>query len=140
MKKKILLSLLIIFTVAFSISSVSAGLFDSNTENQDINVTDIEIKDQGYSTYDVNCKITPKKDFNYLEMYVIFYDKDNAVIEKSPLVWNTNEPAKDQLIKVSGSAYIQNQNERPARAEVFITDGFDTNPENAIFAENVTMN
>lgn len=126
-------------TISLGISGVSAGLFDSITDNQDLNVTDIEINDQGYSTYEINCKITPKKDFNYLEMFVIFYDDDNAVIEKSPLVWNTNEPAKDQIIKVSGTAYVQNQNEKPSRAEVYITDGFDTNPENAIFSQNVTM-
>ena len=73
-------------------------------------------------------------------MFVIFYDSDNAVIDKSTLVWNTNQPAKDQLINVSGTAYVQNDNEKAVRAEVYIIDSaLDTEPENAIYSENVTM-
>lgn len=138
--KKVFIVLLVLFTVTLSVSSVSAGLFDFLTENQDLNVTDIEIVNKGYSLYDVNCEITPKKDFSYLEMTVIFYDEDDAVIEKNPLVWNINNPSKDQLMKVSGNAYITNSNAKPVRAEVFITDSpFNGDIEDAIFAENVTM-
>ncbi len=142
MNKKIVMGLLIIFTLMMGISSVNAGLFDfmSESPSSDLNVSNIEIVDKGYYMYDVNCEITPKKDFNYLEMYVIFYDSDNAVIEKSSLVWNINSPTKDQLIKVNGNAYMTNQNANPARAEVFITDSVgDNKPEDAIFAQNVTM-
>lgn len=140
MNKKYLLVLLTVFTVLMGISSVSAGFFDFVSEDSDLNVSDIEIVSKGYSMYDVNCEITPKKDFDYLEMFVIFYDSDDAVIEKSVLVWNTNQPAKDQLIKVSGNAYISNSNAKPVRAEVYISDSaFDTEPENAIFSEEVEI-
>lgn len=141
MDKKILMGLLIIFTVIIGLSSVNAGFFDFITDtNSDVNVTNIQIVDQGYSMYDVTCDLTPKKEFAYLEMFVIFYDSNDAVLEKSVLVWNINNPTKDQLIKVSGTAYMQNQNINPARAEVYITDGVgDTTPENALFGENVTM-
>ena len=54
----------------------------------------MSISYEGYSTYNVNCQITPIKEFDYPEMTVIFYDADNAVVDKSPLVWNTNSPAK----------------------------------------------
>ena len=141
MNKKIIVTLLILFTLTFTLSNVNAGLFDLNSEdnNDDVNVTDLEITYEGYSMYDVNCKLTPKKDFDYLEMYVIFYDSDDAVIGKSPLVWNMNQPTKDQLIKVSGEAFVDNDNVKPARAEVYITDSLDDEPEYAIFSQNVTM-
>ena len=100
----------------------------------------MSISYEGYSTYNVNCQITPKKEFDYPEMTVIFYDADNAVVDKSPLVWNTNSPSKDQLSKVSGSAYLTNQKYKPVRAEVYITDSaFDSDIEDAIFAQNVTV-
>lgn len=142
MNKKILLGVLLIFTMMIGLSSVNAGLFDFGSENSgDLNVSDIEIVYQGYSTYEVNCEITPKKDFDYLEMYVIFYDSDNAVLDKSVMVWNINNPVKDQLIKVSANAYLTNQNAKPTRAEVYITDSVaDTTPENAIFSESVSLN
>lgn len=142
MDKKILLGLLVIFTVMIGLSSVNAGLFDfASSTNNDINVSNIEIVNQGYSMYDVNCEVTPKKDFNYLEMYVIFYDSNNAVVDKSVMVWNINNPTKDQVIKVSGKAFMTNNNVEPTRAEVYITDSVgDTTPENAIFSQNVTMN
>lgn len=141
MDKKIFMGLIVIFTVMIGLSSVNAGFFDFGTDsNNDLNVSNIEIVDQGYSMYDVYCDITPKKEFDYLEMYVIFYDADDAVLDKSVMVWNINNPTKDQLIKVSGNAFMTNSNANPARAEVFITDSVaDTTPENAIFAENVTM-
>ena len=73
-------------------------------------------------------------------MNAIFYDKDNAVIDKTPIAWNTNNPAKDQLIKVTGNAYLQNQKDKPVRAEVFFTDSaFTGNIDDAIYVQNVTM-
>ncbi|MBQ3421597.1 MAG: hypothetical protein IJH34_07990 [Romboutsia sp.] len=139
MNKKLFVSLLVLFAIAVSTSAVSAGLFDSVTENSDLNVTDLEVSSQGYSTYEITCKLTPKKSFDYLEMYAVFYDSDGAVIEKSPLVWNTNNPAENQLIKVTGTAYV-NSNEKPVRAEIFISDSaFNNQIEDAIFAQNVTM-
>ncbi len=139
MNKKIIMSFLVLLTLVIGISTVSAGLFDSVTENSDLNVTDLEVSSQGYSTYEITCKLTPKKSFDYLEMYAVFYDSDGAVIEKSPLVWNTNNPAENQLIKVTGTAYV-NSNEKPVRAEIFISDSaFNNQIEDAIFAQNVTM-
>ena len=139
MNKKLLFSMLIIFTVALSLSSVNAGLFDF-VSSDNVEVKNLEIVSKGYSMYDVNCELTPKNDFSYLEMTVIFYDNDGAVIEKNPIVWNMNDVNKDQLIKVNGNAYITNQKDTPAYAEVFITDSpFNGNPDDALFKENVTM-
>jgi hypothetical protein len=140
MNKKMVLGLMLLLTVVMCLSSVNAGLFDLNTNSNDIEVSNLKIESEGYSMYDVNCDLTPKKDFTYLEMYVIFYNADGAVLEKNNLVWNTNNPAKDQLIKVSGSAFVRNNNEKPVRAEVYFTDSaLESNPENALYVENVTM-
>lgn len=141
MNNKIFMGLLVIFAVIIGLSSVNAGFFDmASGTNNDLNVSNLQVDYEGYSMYDVTCDLTPKKDFNYLEMFVIFYDDNGAVLDKSVMAWNINNPAKDQLIKVSGNAYLTNQNVKPVRAEVFITeDVTDRTPETAIFGENVTL-
>lgn len=136
--KKILFTIMLLVTVVLGTSVVSAGLFDSSN-NSDIVVENITIDSEGYSMYKVSADIIPKKDFTYLEMQVIFYDDSNAVIGKSPLVWNVNNPAKDQKIKASGSALTDNENYKPARAEVFIVDSSFGKTDDAIFVQNVTM-
>lgn len=106
-----------------------------------LEVTNISIKSEGYGLYDVGCDITPKTQYDYLEMEVIFYDSGNSIIGKNSLVWNTNNPTENQLIKVSGTATINNQNLKPARAELYFYDSVSTNdPEDAIYIKNVTIN
>lgn len=139
MNKKVLFTICVIFTLAVGLSSVNAGLFDF-VSSDSVEVENLEIVSKGYSMYDVNCELTPKNDFSYLEMTVIFYDEDGAIIEKNPIVWNMNDITKDQLIKVNGNAYITNQKDNPSYAEVFITDSpFNGNTDDALFRENVTM-
>ncbi|MBE6486032.1 MAG: hypothetical protein E7Z85_04225 [Methanosphaera stadtmanae] len=139
MNKKLIFSALIIFTVALSLSSVNAGMFDFLSSNT-VEVNNLEMVSKGYYMYDVNCELTPKSDFSYLEMTVIFYDSDGAVIEKNPIVWNMNDVTKDQLIKVNGNAYLTNQKDQPAYAEIFITDSpFNGDVNDAIYTANVTM-
>jgi len=137
--KSLLISLLGVLLI-ISLTSVTAGMFDSNNNsNSDITVENITVTSEGYGMYEVNCAITPKKDFNYLEMQVIFYDNSGAVIGKSPLVWNMNDITKDQLIKASGSAFTNSDSSRPAKAEIIIVDSSFGDSSKSIFSENVTM-
>ncbi|RAP54822.1 MAG: hypothetical protein BZ137_00185 [Methanosphaera sp. rholeuAM130] len=137
--KKVLFTLFIILGLMTASSVVSAGFFDSSSSD-DLNVSDITIVSEGYSMYKVNCEVTPKKDFSYLEMQVIFYDNDDAVIGKSSLVWNVNDPEKDQLMKVSGTAMTDDASSTPARAEVYFVDSaFGSTKDDAIYIQNVTM-
>ena len=139
LNKKVLFALFIIFAIVTSSSIVSAGLFDSAASN-DLEVSNISIVSEGYSMYKVNCEVTPKKDFSYLEMQVIFYDSSDAVIGKSSIVWNVNEPEKDQLMKVSGTAMTDDASSTPARAEVYFVDSaFGSTKDNAVYIQNVTM-
>lgn len=139
MNKKLLITLLIISTI-FSTSIVSAGLFDSadNNESNGILVENVTVTKGDYGAYDLACCLTPKKDFNYLEAYMVFYDSDDAVVEKCPIVWNTANPAKDQLIKVSGEAYVSSS-ASPVRVEVFFSDGVSNDEKDALYCENVTL-
>ncbi|HIH35163.1 MAG TPA: hypothetical protein HA255_01825 [Methanosphaera sp.] len=140
--KSLLISLVGILLI-ISISSVSAGLFDSISDaaggNSDLTVENITLTDDGYGMYKVNCDMIPKKDFSYLEMEVTFYDNNGAVVGKSPLVWNMNEVKEGQLIKVTGNAYLDSSSNTPATAEIFIIDTAFGDSDNPIFAENVTM-
>lgn len=139
MNKKIMAITLVLVSITLATSVVSAGLFDSDNKNDDLNVSNIEIKSEGYSMYKVNCELTPKKDFNYLEMEVIFYDSSGAVVGKSPLAWNMNDVKKDQLIKVSGNAITDDSSANPATAEVKFKDSSFGSSDDAIYSENVTM-
>ncbi|RAP46625.1 MAG: hypothetical protein BZ136_07375 [Methanosphaera sp. rholeuAM74] len=139
MNRKIMAVALLLVSIALTSSIVSAGLFDSDNKSDDLNVSNIEIKSEGYSMYKVNCDLTPKKDFNYLEMEVIFYDSSDAVVGKSPLAWNINDAKKDQLIKVSGNALTDDSSARPVKAEVKFKDSSFSSSDDAIYSENVTM-
>ncbi|WP_304125820.1 hypothetical protein [Methanosphaera cuniculi] len=138
--KKILLVSL--FAAILLTSTVSAGLFDlgSDSNNERINVTDLNIKSQGYSMYEVTCNLVPKENFTYLEMQVNFYDSDNAVIGKDSMVWNINNPVEGETIKVSGTAMTDSSSTTPARAEVYFYDEpLSDTPENALYHETVNM-
>lgn len=137
--KKILFTIMLLATVVLGTSIVSAGLFDSSNSNNDIVVENITIDSEGYSMYKVGADIIPKKDFSYLEMQVIFYDSSDAVIGKSSLAWNVDNPVKDQKIKASGSAFTDDASSKPARAEVYIVDSALGKPDDALFVQNVTM-
>ena len=63
MRKSLLISLLGIILI-ISLSSVTAGLFDSlsTDSNSDLTVENITFKNEGYGMYKVNCDLIPKKD------------------------------------------------------------------------------
>ena len=136
MKKRYILIFSLILAI-LSVSAVSAGLFGD--DNNKLTVDDLKISDGGYGMYDVTCNLKADKEFNYLEMVVVFYDDSGAIIEKSPLVWNMDNVPKDKTIKVSGSAFINGDN-TPSKAEVYIfDDSLDTDLDKAIFNQTVEM-
>ena len=133
-KSHILLISLIILIVG--VSAVSAGFFDSN--NDKIKVDNLKISDEGYGMYDITCDLVAKKNIDYLEMVVVFYDDSGAILEKNPLAWNMNSVPKDQTIKVSGSAFVNSGT--PAKAEIFFFDDvLKDDLKDAIYNETVMM-
>lgn len=139
MRKTLLISLLGVLLI-IGISSVSAGLLDSlpTDSGSEVTVENITLKDDGYGMYKVNCDLIPKKDFSYLEMQIVFYDADGAIVGKSPLVWNMNDVKEGQLIKVTGDAFLDSD-VKFSTAEVFIVDSALEETDEHIFAENITM-
>lgn len=138
--RKRTIGIIVIVIIILGILCIVATSSDT-TPQETVNVTNLNVVSEGYGLYTVTCDLTPKQNYSYLEMEVVFYDSNDAVIGKSPLAWNINSPAKDQLIKVSGTATTNSQNTKPARAEVFIFDSVSTDdPSQAIFSQNVTMN
>lgn len=138
MKKRYILILSLILAI-LSVSAVSAGFFGIGDDSDKLNIEDLKIDNEGYGMYDVSCNLTADKEFDYLEMVVVFYDDSGAIIEKSPLVWNMNDVPKDQTIKVSGSAYISGNNV-PVKAEVYIFDSaLESDLDKAIFNQTLEM-
>ncbi len=143
---------IIIIVIVIIIGIIAAVVLTSDSGNssnnngtvnatKDIEVNNTKIVYNGYGTYNVTCDLTPKTNFTYLEMQVEFYDSSNNLLDKDTLVWNINNPTQDQLIKVSGSAYLSNS-QNPAYAKVYIvSEAFDDNNK-SIYNEtvNVTKN
>jgi hypothetical protein len=139
MNKKLVGGVVILVLFVLIIAAISGS--GSNTQSQPpLNVSNISVTSQGYGMYNVNTKVVPNKDFSYLEMAVIFYDSDGAVVGTSPLVWNVNDAKQGQTYKVQGTA-TANTGTSPKKASVFFFDsvfrGGDTS--SAIWAQNVTL-
>lgn len=119
---------------------MGGGSTDKNTSPETtIDVQDLAIASQGYGGYELTCKLIPDKDYSYLEAQVIFYDSDDAVIDKSPLVWNMNDVKANQTIKVTGSAYVSGD-ATPTHAKVLFFDSSLSNEESdAIYTQDVQM-
>ena len=128
--------IVLILIVVFIILAIAST--PTNTQNKTtINVSDVNIKSQGYGVYDISANIVPDKDYSYLEMQVTFYDSEGAIVEKSSLVWNINNVESGQTIKANGPAYCQ---KTPARAEVKIFDSsLNTESNNALFTTEVNL-
>ena len=99
--KTILMIMIILFILLIIIGSMSPSTPQTNPK-----ITDLSIQSEGYGAYSVSGTLTPDKDYDYLEMVVVFYDDSGAVIDKSPLVWNMNDIQKDQIVKINGNAYV----------------------------------
>jgi hypothetical protein len=140
----ILLILIIGSAVAISGCTSSGNNTTSSngkaTASNAINVENLKIVSQGYGSYDVKATITPNKDISYLEMVAIAYDSSGAVIERSPLVWNTNDAKSGQKYKVTGLLYISG-GENPAKVDILIFDSpFAGGSESGnIFKQTVTV-
>ena len=120
-------------------SSSSSGDNSTDSEQEGLKVQNLTLKSGGYGSYDLTCKLIPDKDYRYLEVHITFYDSDEAVIDKSPLVWNMNDVKKNQTIKVSGSAYVQGDN-KPTHAKVlFFDNSFSGDDSDAIYSEDVKI-
>lgn len=134
-KKLLIISLAVIIVILL----LAIGLV-STDNGSNLNVSNVNIVSQGYSMYTVSCDLVPNKDYSYLEMVVVFYDSTDSVVGKSSLVWNVNNPVKGQLIKVSGTALTSSANAKPTRAELLFFDkAFSSNPQDALYSVNVTM-
>ena len=133
--KTILMIMIILFILLIIIGSMSPSTPQTNPK-----ITDLSIQSEGYGAYSVSGTLTPDKDYDYLEMVVVFYDDSGAVIDKSPLVWNMNDIQKDQIVKINGNAYV-NGDSTPSKAEVYILDSaFGGNDlSDAIYNQTITI-
>ena len=91
------------------------------TPDTSITVNNLRATPDGWGLYEITGTLIPDKDYDYLEMVVVFYDSSGAVIDKAPLAWNMNNIFKDQTIKITGTAYVSSS-ESPAKAEVYFFD------------------
>ncbi len=138
---------IIIAVVIIVIVIVAAVALTSDTNsnsNSTVNATsDVEVNNTtlvytGYGTYNITADITPLKDFSYLEIQLEFYDSSDNLLDKDTLVWNINNPTKDQMIKATGSAYLQSSTD-PAYAKMYIVETGFGDSSDSIYNETVNI-
>ena len=143
--KKVISSIVVICCLGLIVVAVVGGLgsSDQNTStsiSSTINVSDLAISSQGYGMYQVTGTLVPDKDYSYLEMVVVFYDSQGAIIDKSPLAWNMNDVNSGQPIKVTGNAYVTGDNTPSTAAIYFFDSAFSGDDiEDAIYNQNITV-
>ncbi len=116
-------------------SSSSNGTSDAESASEtSLNVTNLKVVSEGYGMYKVKATITPDKDYDYLEMVLIWYDASGAVLNKDPLAWNINNAKAGQTIKATGMGTLTSD-ESPAKVDVLIFDSAfsDGDESNAIY-------
>jgi hypothetical protein len=147
MKKNLLLILLVLIvgSVVFVSGCTSSGNTTtssngSTTPANALTVENLKVVSQGYGMYDIKATITPNKDISYLEMVAIAYDSSGAIIEKDPLLWNTNDAKAGQKYKVTGMMSITG-NEEPAKVDILIFDSAFSGGDEAgnIYKQTVTV-
>ena len=83
-KHLIVIGILLIIIVFFTVLIIT-GL---NTSEETISINNMNIRQGDFDSYYLVGDITAKKDFDYLEARVIFYDKNNTTIGSCPIAWN----------------------------------------------------
>ncbi len=149
MKNKLVIGvvvLLIMGIVAISgctdSGSSSNGTSDSSSASSDssLNVTNLKVVSEGYGMYKVKATVTPDKDYDYLEMVLIWYDASGAVIDKNSLAWNINDVTSGQTLKVTGNGMLTGD-ENPAKVDVLFFDSVFSGSDvsGAIYKETIEV-
>lgn len=121
------------------ILALSGGDSTTSTPETTINVTDLKITSQGYGMYEITCNLVPDQDYSYLEMAVIWYDADGAILDKSSLAWFMSDIKQGKTIKVTGEGYLTGSGS-PAKAEVYFFDeSFTGDTEGYIYKQTIDL-
>lgn len=129
-------SLVVILIILLFASNVGNPFESTDT----LEISNLSITSEGYSMYTISCDLVPKKDYDYLVMQVIFYNANNAVIGKNSLVWNMEDPVKNETIKVSGTATTNSATDVPSRAEIYFYDSaLSSNTTDAVYHQTYNL-
>lgn len=130
----------LIFVVLAILAVVFVSGCTSSVDKDLLNVTNIKVSSEGYGMYYVTCDIVPKEDISYLEMVLVWYDANGAVLDRTILAWNINDAKAGETIKARGTASLYDQG-TPAKVKVLIFDSpFSGGSEDGnIYNQTVTL-
>ena len=133
--KKIGIFIIVLIAIFFIIGIFASSSTNDNTSN--LQVTNLNIVSEGYGLYSVSGNLIPDKDYDYLEMQVIYYDASGTILYKDSLAWNIVDIKEGQNIRITGSSYCE---ETPSSTVVLIFDStLDTDEDNAIYRQELTF-
>ena len=72
-------------------------------------------------------------------MVAIWYDKDGAVIYKSPLMWNINNVQSGQVLKASGETSLYEKG-TPVKVDILLfKNEFSSDESKAIYKQTINL-
>ena len=112
----------------------------SSSEKPVLNVSNITASNAGYDMCEIRTNVTPFKDFDYLEMATVYYDKSGAVIAKNTSAWNISYAKANHVLKVSNMKSFHHKR-KPTKVEVMFFDSsrHGGNRSSAIYDKTVTL-
>lgn len=121
---------IILLVLAVIASGCTSTSNTGNSTESNIKVEELQVIPEGYGFYTIKGKITPLRDFDYLEIVLKWYDADGNLIQTDPLAWNVNNAKSGQSIKFSTYSYIDTGT--PAKVDLMIfQDPFSSGDESS---------
>ena len=118
--RNILLIVLAIVIIG-SILIISTGFIMNQQQDKNPMLSNVKFTLGEFDTIGFSADLNPTRDYDYLSIEIEFYDKDNNLIEKNPIVWNQNNVKAGQPIKINNQvAMSYYQKSIPAKAKINI--------------------
>ena len=120
--RNILLIALAIVIIA-SILIMTTGFIIKQDMNNNQLVSNVKFTVEDFETLGFTADLNPTKDYDYLSIEIEYYDKNNNLVDKTPIAWNQNNVKANQPVKINEPMVMSYYNKGiPAKAIVKVYD------------------
>ncbi|WP_296887859.1 zinc ribbon domain-containing protein [uncultured Methanobrevibacter sp.] len=120
--RNILLIVLIIAIIA-SILIISTGFIMNQQQDKNPMLSNVKFALGDFDTLAFTADLNPTRDYDYLSIEVEYYDSNNNMIDKNPIVWNQNNVKAGQPIKINNPTAMSYYGKTvPAKAIIKVYD------------------
>lgn len=135
-KKTLLIALAIVIIGAIIILG---NAYQTNQQNNEPILKNIKFGIGDFETLSFTADLNPKKDYDYLEIEIDYYDKDGNLMDNTPIAWNQNNIKSGQPIKINNPTVMSYYGKGiPVKAVVKLYDDVYGNEPLQTFEVNLT--